>query len=515
MISNIHSTILFQPSPVSQKRLLEDSSDRDLQSSGPPPSKRPLLQDNMGSHVVKTSVDIKECLDEKVAKFFYGCNIPFSVVEHPLFTDLVQSLRPGYKLPTRKALGDKHLDSVTEQLSEQMMVHLQGKTVTLVEDGWSNLHNEPVVARCLSVEGKSFYLDADETTTMPKTADNCAKLCRDAINKAEDKYKCHVRNIVTDNAKNMEKMRKNLQEKDEGLVVYGCLAHWLNLLGQDITPSSLMKHITEVQKYFRNHHRPAAWLKECEGSVKPQLPGDTRWKSQLTCLDTFLTNRTFFTKIAEDHEGDIDKCIIQKIMDYNLYRQARDLADQLRPIAEAIDRAQGDSTSLADACDIFLQLLDNPKLQPHKDAIQQRYKQAIQPCHLVTYLLHPKYQGLNLSPEQKETAHSWLLEKSPDYLCTAIAFETKSSPFPPSFFQVSHLSPVTWWRGLQSYPLPTGFIPLMVQLHSACASSASIERVFSSFGLIHSKLRNRLGVQKASKLVLCYRMLRGTQELEY
>ena len=39
------------------------------------------------------------------------------------------------------------------------------------------------------------------------------------------------------------------------------------------------------------------------------------------------------------------------------------------------------------------------------------------------------------------------------------------------------------------------------------ASSASIERVFSSFGLVHSKLRNRLGVEKAGKLVFLHKIL--------
>ena len=33
------------------------------------------------------------------------------------------------------------------------------------------------------------------------------------------------------------------------------------------------------------------------------------------------------------------------------------------------------------------------------------------------------------------------------------------------------------------------------------ASSANIERAFSSFGLVKSKLRNRLGIEKAGELV--------------
>ena len=43
---------------------------------------------------------------------------------------------------------------------------------------------------------------------------------------------------------------------------------------------------------------------------------------------------------------------------------------------------------------------------------------------------------------------------------------------------------------------------------------AAIERIFSNFGMIQSKLRNRLGLVKAGKLVFCYRMLRGKDEID-
>jgi hypothetical protein len=47
------------------------------------------------------------------------------------------------------------------------------------------------------------------------------------------------------------------------------------------------------------------------------------------------------------------------------------------------------------------------------------------------------------------------------------------------------------------------------------SSSATIERIFSNFGMIRSKLRNRLGLVKAGKLVFCYRMLRGKDEIDW
>jgi hypothetical protein len=44
---------------------------------------------------------------------------------------------------------------------------------------------------------------------------------------------------------------------------------------------------------------------------------------------------------------------------------------------------------------------------------------------------------------------------------------------------------------------------------------AAIERVFSNFVMIQSKLRNRLGLVKAGKLVFCYRMLSGKDEIDW
>ncbi|KAK2148191.1 hypothetical protein LSH36_510g00030 [Paralvinella palmiformis] len=55
----------------------------------------------------------------------------------------------------------------------------------------------------------------------------------------------------------------------------------------------------------------------------------------------------------------------------------------------------------------------------------------------------------------------------------------------------------------------------VVCLLQSPASSASIERIFSNFGQIHNKDKNKLGNNTASKLVFCYRLLRGDEEIDY
>ena len=133
-------------------------------------------------------------------------------------------------------------------------------------------------------------------------------------------------------------------------------------------------------------------------------------------------------------------------------------------------------------------------------------------------MLQPKYAGEHLSPTQIEIAKGWLVEQNKSFLVPAISFQAQAEPFPASFFRAEArgMKPTTWWKGVATCTdLPQGFLALMNDLHTACASSASLERVFSSFGLVHTKLRNKLGIAKAQKLVYCYRMLRGPAELDY
>jgi len=261
-------------------------------------------------------------------------------------------LRNGYQSPSRKQIADKFLDSVYDQLQSDMKNLIDGKTGTLVQDGWSNIYNEPIIASSLQVESKSYLLDSDPTGSMTKTSENYNTLCQESIQKAKDTYNCSVSEICTDNPKTKTWNGYTLPyNRKIQTSLYGCSANWLNLLGQDLTTQSVMKHIVELQKYFRNHHEPCAWLIECLDSRKPQLPGETRRQSQLTCLDRYITNRPSYMKIVQDHEDEIDQNIAKKGQDINIFRNAKDLADQLRPVANAIDCCQADNASLAAACD--------------------------------------------------------------------------------------------------------------------------------------------------------------------
>lgn len=133
----------------------------------------------------------------------------------------------------------------------------------------------------------------------------------------------------------------------------------------------------------------------------------------------------------------------------------------------------------------------SPRISPPQEtAIQERFKKVVE--HIVAYALHPTYQGKDLSPIQQEEVLTWMLERNPTFLQPLMAFQAQEAPFIPAFFSESAKSvpPVTWWKACVSRGLPSDSVNIIVTLLKT--PSASIERVFSSFGLVPSKIRNEL-----------------------
>ena len=296
-------------------------------------------------------------------------------------------------------------------------------------------------------------------------------------------------------------MRSKLKSDYDSLCVYGCASHLLNLVAKDITPSQVISQITEINKYFRNHHVPGSLLSSQKGSVKPQLPVVTRWNSQLDCMHIYLINRPFLLIILAQHEDDIDSSIGNLISNINLYGKAKYLHAQLQPIAISLDKLQSDESNIADTCEEY-KLLEVEELSSYKGKITERYKQAITPI-LLANILHPKYMGQRLSYEQQEEARSILIGQNASLLPLLYLFQAKAEPFPTSIFSCTDtLKPVMWWRTVKSSKnlVPNELCDIAIKLLSLHSSSASIERIFSNFGFIQRKLRNRLELKKLLSL---------------
>ena len=92
-------------------------------------------------------------------------------------------LKPGYEPPSRRALSRKLLDDMHHELQGDMAIELKGTIATLVQDGWSNVNKETIIANCLVVDGQPYFF-----------------FCQEAMAMAVNKFGCKITSICTDNA---------------------------------------------------------------------------------------------------------------------------------------------------------------------------------------------------------------------------------------------------------------------------------------------------------------------------
>ena len=74
--------------------------------------------------------------------------------------NLFLQVRPGLKVPGRRAVGGRILDSVHKEEWEKFTAKFKDEFATLMIDGWSTLSNDPV----LGVLVDNFFVDAIDTT---------------------------------------------------------------------------------------------------------------------------------------------------------------------------------------------------------------------------------------------------------------------------------------------------------------------------------------------------------------
>ena len=475
------------------------------------------------SFVTTTTKKEKEDLDEQVARMVFATNSAFRSVDHPEFVKMATLLRPGYRPPSRKAVAGSLLNSVHSSELERCKAAIEGKTVCLSLDGWSNISNDPIVCSSLTTsEGLTVLADTVDTSGHSHTGEYLAELADTAITKAEEKFDVKVGSCVTDNAGNVRKMREELEIKRPNIITYGCSAHVLNLLSLDFQKQALnvKEHVIQICKFFKNNHFAAAQMKS-SNAKKMVLPQDVRWNSLADCLESFIKNWPVLVRICEEHRGEMDANICNKVNNIGIKRNAEDLLSLLKPISIALDKTQRDRSTIADAVEIWKDLEgDLNKIGLSKDqkkSLQARKDMAMTPSHFLANMLDTSKMGRNLTATEKEEANTFLITKCPQMIPILINFEAKALPFPKYLFSehvIMQVSPENWWK--QHKFLDDATQQLIVSLLTAKDSSAGVERVFSSFGLVQSKLRNRLGNEKAAKLVFLFKQFnqKGAQEEE-
>jgi hypothetical protein len=152
-------------------------------------TKQPKISSNF--QPVPTGFEKKQ-LDLKFARAFFSCNFTFRSADNKYLRGFCEALRPGYEPPNRKELSGELLDALNDEVDAEMLKELSDipeySALAISQDGWSNVHNEPLLVSNLIFDKKANLLRSVECGSKKKTAEYCAKQAEVDINKVAEHY---------------------------------------------------------------------------------------------------------------------------------------------------------------------------------------------------------------------------------------------------------------------------------------------------------------------------------------
>ncbi|XP_011685453.1 PREDICTED: uncharacterized protein LOC105448508 [Wasmannia auropunctata] len=171
-------------------------------SSSPRSSKRRKKNESLNSFLDKVSDKELNELHTKLCSFFFGCNIPFNVIESDHFKNFVKALRPAYRLhlPGRKALSSTLLEKEYERCLKMSKDIINPESVLLI-DGWKNTSNntKTVVTILHNAKGHAAFLNAWDVTSESETSDKLTDIVNKSIQLAMNLYGTTIYAVVSDN----------------------------------------------------------------------------------------------------------------------------------------------------------------------------------------------------------------------------------------------------------------------------------------------------------------------------
>lgn len=210
---------------------------------------------SIANHFDLVSADEKVAIDQQLATTFYELGLPISLVESQNFKDLLHCLRPAYQPPARKKLAGPLLDSKYETMLQEMNSFLaspEGKNITLVTDGWTNVRGEAIINYVfVTPTGKAFFYKSVPSHTEAHTS---KYLADEIIKVIEEVGKEKFIALCTDSAANMKRAREEVVRQHPHIYAIGCNSHQFNLVIKDILKipafKAPMEAAIKVAKWF-------------------------------------------------------------------------------------------------------------------------------------------------------------------------------------------------------------------------------------------------------------------------
>ena len=494
-------------------------------------SKRSMNFSDININPKSAKVNIKSFTDsmtradmEKGNKLFVrmvaSANLPFNIVENKEFIDFIHFLRPAFQIPKRHAIVDNLMPELYNEIHTEVMKHVEkANTLSLVTDGWSNIRGDSIVGYVVTTPQPLFW-KCHNITNEIHTGEFIASKLEEIISELNPQK---VTAVVSDNAANMKSACAILCKKYPWIISFGCLSHIGNLICKDacdVEPlKSTLSSCKDVVKFFKDHyiaksvHEKNQCLKGVTTTLK--LPVSTRWGSALDCVASVYTNREALIQCAVDDtlKGKLPNTLKQLLIADKFWEDIKLFCDTLGSLVELIHYFEADTPRLSTAYEKLMNIKNHfmrvDNISQRLEAIfDSKWRHVNTNLLMLSNTLDPKSKGSQVPPVCMPGVRAYIASIIPastdqvKLIGDLAQYLTKSGNFAEDIMwqqAESSISPITWWKVFGA--LTPELSDLAIRILSIPCSSAAIERIWSTYGFLHSKVRNRLTDVNASRLL--------------
>ena len=352
--------------------------------------------------------------------------------------------------------------------------------------------------------------------------------------------------VVTDNASNCQAMGRMVEAEFPKIVWTPCASHCLDLLMEDMGKLPWMKEVVgealSIVTFFTTKHKVLSMYRS-HSKLELKKPSSTRFAyiwlllERLYDVKSALRQTVVSTMWNEwDEAGSQEARDMQrKCLNENFWMRVRAIVVAITPYYRTLRMTDMEGATLGllihfmreakvelEACT----LLSAEEKADLLAIVEERYVWMKRPIHGLAALLHPAYKTPTLAYDAELLADrdSFLPKVLPQehqgaFLSEMINYNNQRGgpafASPMTWKREFLVKPLFWWESF-GYNHPHLQKVALRILAQDCSSSAC-ERNWSSFSLVHTKVRNKLSTRQLERLVYCrsnMRMLRSMHNME-
>ena len=352
--------------------------------------------------------------------------------------------------------------------------------------------------------------------------------------------------VVTDNASNSAGMGRLLEAEFPRIVWTPCASHCLDLLMEDIGRlpwiAEVVREALSIVTFFTNKHKVLSMFRE-HSKLELKKPSSTRFAYIWILLERLYDVRSSLRQtvvstmwnVWDESDTQEAKDMQRKCLKEEFWMQVRSIVVVTTPIYRTLRMTDMEGATLGllthfikeakveiEACT----LLDATQKDAIMTLVNSRYEWMKRPIHGLAALLHPAYKTPALANDANLLADRDLFlpkvlseEEHGAFLSELINYNNqRGGPAftnPLTWKREYLVKPLFWWESF-GYSHPH-LQRVALRLLAQDCSSGACERNWSSFSLIHTKIRNKLSPRQLERLVYCrsnMRMLRAMQSME-